>query len=221
MLLNLDMVMYRHPGGAGLGPVSFTLADAEAVLLLGPSGSGKTTLVNLVAGLLTPQSGRISIAGRAMEQGTASARDALRRETLGLVFQTLRLVSALSVSDNLALARKLSGRAADPALAMGLLERLGIAHRAHALPRDISQGEAQRAALARALVTKPRLLIADEPTSALDADNAAAVADLLSQSATDSGTALLVVTHDERLAARFGRTIRLGRDGMVAAGTTG
>lgn len=214
MLLTVEHLVYRHPGGGGLGPVDFALAEGESALLLGPSGSGKTTLVNLVAGLLTPQSGDVLIAGQSIGKRDAAGRDALRRQTLGLVFQTLRLVSALDVSANLALARRLAGRPANPAMAAALLDRLGIGHRAHALPRQLSQGEAQRAALARALVTEPALVIADEPTSALDSGNAANVADLLAETVRANGAALLIVTHDERLLGRFGRAIRLGRDGL-------
>lgn len=217
MLLEVTDVCYRHAGGAGVGPLSLALAEGEAALLLGPSGSGKTTLVNLVAGLLTPQSGDVRLAGQSLAATDAAGRDAVRARTLGLVFQSLRLVSALSVLGNLALARRLAGRPADPARARHLLDRLGIAHRADALPRTLSQGEAQRAAIARAVVTEPRLLIADEPTSALDAANAANVADLLAETARDSRAALLIVTHDERLVGRFGRAIRLGAHGMLEA----
>jgi putative ABC transport system ATP-binding protein len=216
MLLALDEVTFRHGGGAGVGPVSLQLGEGEAALLLGPSGSGKTTLVNLMAGLLTPQSGDVRLAGQSLSSRDGAARDALRRETLGLVFQTLRLVSAISLSANLALARRLAGRPANATLASSLMDRLGIAHRAGALPRELSQGEAQRAAIARALVTEPRLLIADEPTSALDAANAATVADLLLHTATASNTALLIVTHDDRLIARFAKVFRLRADGRMA-----
>jgi putative ABC transport system ATP-binding protein len=215
-MLSLDATTYRHPGGGGIGPVDFALADGARALVLGPSGSGKTTLVHLVAGLLTPQSGRVSVAGTDLAGLDAAGRDALRRQTIGLVFQTLRLVSALTVSANLALARRLAGRPADPARIAALLDRLGIAQRAGALPRQLSQGEAQRAALARALVTEPRLLIADEPTSALDDVNAAAALALLEQVAADTGAALLVVTHDRRLDGHFGQALRLDPGGRAS-----
>ncbi len=218
MLLDVADLCFRRPGGGGVGPLSFSLAPAEACLLLGPSGSGKSTLVQLVAGLLTPQSGTIRIAGEPMHALAPAARDDLRRRTLAIVFQSLRLVSALSVHANLALARRLAGLPTDPARIAHLLDRLGIAPLAGRLPRELSQGEAQRAALARALVTEPRLLLADEPTSALDDASAAAAATLLLDSAREAGAALLVVTHDSRLKPRFPRAITLGADGRLAGG---
>jgi putative ABC transport system ATP-binding protein len=216
MLLRLDEAAFRYPDGNGVGPVSFALGAGEAVLLLGPSGSGKSTLVNLVAGLLTPQAGEVLLAGEPMHALAAVARDDLRRRTTGLVFQATRLVSALSVHANLALARRLSGKPADPGRIDRLLDALSIRALAGKLPRELSQGEAQRAAIARALVTEPRLLIADEPTSALDDTNAEAAATLLLESATNEGAALLVVTHDARLKPRFSRAITLGPDGRLA-----
>ncbi|MFQ3595281.1 MAG: ATP-binding cassette domain-containing protein [Sphingomonadaceae bacterium] len=217
MLLAVDKLSFRHRGGGGVGPVSFTLAHGEACLLLGPSGSGKSTLVNLIAGLLTPQAGTVLVAGEPMHALAPAARDDLRRRTTGLVFQAMRLVSALSVHANLVLARRLSGKPADPGRIDRLLDTLGITHVAGRLPRELSQGEAQRAAIARALVAEPRLLIADEPTSALDDANAEAAATLLMDSATREGAALLVVTHDARLRTRFPRAITLGSDGRIGS----
>ncbi len=216
MLLEVGNASYRHNGGGGVGPLSFALAAGEACLLLGPSGSGKSTLIQLIAGLLTPQAGTILVDGTPMHALAPAARDDLRRRTIAIVFQSLRLVSALSVHANLALARKLAGLPADPARIATLLDRLAIAPLAGRLPRELSQGEAQRAALARALVTEPRLLLADEPTSALDDRAAAAAATLLLDSARAAGAALLVVTHDSRLRPRFPRAILLGADGRIA-----
>jgi putative ABC transport system ATP-binding protein len=215
MLLALDDLVFRHPGGGGVGPLSFALGEGEAALVLGPSGSGKTTLVHLVAGLLTPQGGTIRIAGEAAERLDPAARDDLRRRTTGIVFQSLRLVSAISVAANLALARRLAGRPSDPARVAALLDRLGIAHLSGKLPRTLSQGEAQRAALARALVTEPKLLIADEPTSALDDESAEAAIALLDEAAREAGAGLLVVTHDSRLKGRFPRTLQLTAAGRL------
>jgi len=168
-------------------------------LLLGPSGSGKTTLINMIAGLLTPDAGQIEVDGDAMTGLSASRRDDLRRRKIGIVFQTLRLVAALDVTANLLLAQRLAGAAQDRGAVANLLEQLGIAHRADARPREISQGEAQRAAIARALVGRPALLIADEPTSALDDANADVVARLLLDACDQNGSTLLVATHDKRL----------------------
>jgi putative ABC transport system ATP-binding protein len=217
MLLAAQDLAFRHPGGAGVGPVSFTLDKGQKAVLLGPSGSGKTTLVHLLSGLLTPQQGTLLIDGVPLYgQGPAHA-DRVRRQTIGVVFQSLRLVSALDVVGNLALARRLAGRAEDPVLIMSLLDRLGIAGRARAFPRTLSQGEAQRAAVARALAAEPRLLIADEPTSALDDAHAEATSALFEECAAVGGAALLIVTHDRRIAGRFVRHLSLQPSGLMEA----
>lgn len=189
----------------GLVPVlhdlSFTLERGRHLLLLGPSGSGKSTLINMVTGLQTPNAGEVVIAGEAMTSLGAGARDDLRKRRIGIIFQTLRLVSAVSIRANLRLAQTLAGQTVDNAATDALLETLAIAHRADARPRQLSQGEAQRAAIARALITKPDLLVADEPTSALDDANAEKVAQLLLSTAQAQGSTLLIATHDRRLTA--------------------
>ncbi|WP_199554146.1 ABC transporter ATP-binding protein [Sandaracinobacteroides hominis] len=179
-------------------------------LLLGPSGSGKTSLINIICGLVTPVAGDVEIAGERMTGQPAAARDDLRRRTIGLVFQTLRLVSALTVRENLLLAQRIGRRLQDPADVDRLIDLAGLSHRAHGRPRELSQGEGQRIAIARALVTRPALLIADEPTSALDDGNAARMMDLLFESAEATGATLLVATHDARIRDRFGQRLQLG-----------
>jgi len=208
MVLSVDSVSYAYGPRVTVSQFSLALATGQHVLLLGPSGSGKTTLINLIAGLLTPQTGRIAICGEDMGSASPTQRDDLRRRRVGLIFQTLRLVSALSLRANLTLAQRLSGTSDAAAIDL-LLERLGIAHRANAQPRELSQGEAQRAAIARALVGKPDLLIADEPTSALDDDNAARVGQLLVETANANGSTLLVATHDARLRALIPNVVTL------------
>jgi putative ABC transport system ATP-binding protein len=183
-------------------------AGAHA-LLLGPSGSGKTTFINIVTGLATPSHGEIHVAGEPMSRLPSAARDALRRRTTGLVFQTLRLIPALSVTENLALAQKLALGAADHAEIARMIARVGLSHRSEARPRQLSHGEGQRAAIARALVTRPRLLVADEPTSALDDANAARMIDLMFETADVTGATLLVATHDGRIAPRFANRLNL------------
>lgn len=198
-----------YDGRPVLASVSFTLAPGERALLLGPSGSGKSTLLNLLCGLQRPDSGRVTL-------GDALIDDGVRRRHFGIVFQSLRLVSALSLRANLALAQKLQTGSSDPTRIDALMDRLGIAHRSHARPHQLSQGEAQRAAIARALVARPAILIADEPTSALDSANAAAVAGLLGELAQETGAALLVATHDERLRPYFARTLTLAGGRLTA-----
>lgn len=197
-VLEIVDLQHAYAGTPVLRDFSFAAGRGQHSLLLGPSGSGKTTLINLVAGLLAVQAGTIRIAGEAVA-GTAARRDDLRRRRIGIIFQTLRLVEALSITANLRLAQKLAGRPQDDAEIAGLLDEVGLTHRAHARPRALSQGEAQRAAVARALVTRPDLLIADEPTSALDDANAHRIARLLVTTADTHGSTLLIATHDARL----------------------
>jgi putative ABC transport system ATP-binding protein len=209
MILSIEGLGLAYGARKVLDGFDLAVEQGAHIALIGPSGSGKTTLLHLICGLLSPDSGRIAIAGEAMTGVPQARRDALRRSHIGVVFQTLRLVSALSVRSNLALAQKLARRPRDEAAAAALLERLGLAKLAHAKPRQLSHGEAQRAAIARALVAKPRLLIADEPTSALDDANAATVARLLIETAEANGTSLLVATHDARLKPLFSRVVEL------------
>jgi putative ABC transport system ATP-binding protein len=197
----LSIAGLGHAYGARpiLTDFSMRQAAGQHRLLLGPSGSGKTTLIHLVTGLLSPQRGTIIVDGEDMGTLSPGAADDLRRRKIGVVFQTLRLVGALDVTANLLLAQRLAGHPADHGEVAALLGEVGLSHRASARPRDLSQGEAQRAAIARALVARPRLLIADEPTSALDDRNAERIAALLIAEADRHGSTLLIATHDARL----------------------
>ena len=206
-----------YAGRPVLDDVSFTLAGGEKLLLLGPSGSGKSTLLACLCGLMRPDTGMVMLGEKVLAApGDMSGADALRRRHFGIVFQTLRLVSALSLRANLALAQKLQTGGSDPALITRLLDQLGLAHRADARPHQLSQGEAQRAAIARALAVRPAILVADEPTSALDHANAAIVARLLADLADEAGAALIIATHDDRLRAHMPRTLTLA-EGRIAA----
>jgi putative ABC transport system ATP-binding protein len=209
MLIEIDNLHYSINDKPVLSGFNLPIAAQNHHLLTGPSGSGKTTLINLVCGLLSPEKGSIKIAGHDLAGLSESGRDKVRREHIGIVFQTLRLVSALDLSANLGLAQRLSRGKRDARLIASLLDRLGIAHCAKAKPHQMSQGEAQRAAIARALVSRPRLLIADEPTSALDQANARQVAELLLECAADYGVTLLIATHDDRLTPLFPNRIAL------------
>jgi len=209
MQLSVSGVSLSYGGQPVLRDVSFTLEPRERALLLGPSGSGKSSLLNIICGLQTADSGSVTLDGSAVT-------DPVRREHMGIIFQTLRLVSALNVRKNLLLAQKLQKGATDAAKVDAALERLGIAHRASARPFELSQGEAQRAAIARAVVVSPNVLIADEPTSALDHDNTDTVAKLLIEAADEAGASLLIATHDDRLRSHFERTVTLG-EGRLAA----
>ena len=177
----------------------WSVAPGGQALLLGPSGSGKTTLLNLLAGLLRPTAGSVAVAGRDLAQLRPAELDMLRGRRIGIVFQSLHLVGALTVSGNLRLARYLAKLPNGDAEIAGLLDTLDLADKATARPADLSQGEAQRVAIARALVNGPALLLADEPTSALDDANCQQVVALLRRQAMDHGATLLIATHDQRL----------------------
>ncbi|AJP71275.1 ABC transporter ATP-binding protein [Sphingomonas hengshuiensis] len=200
-VLEICGLEYGYDARSVLDGFDFAQRAGEHRVLLGPSGSGKTTLIHLIAGLLSPRRGSILVDGEMISDLPPVERDALRRRTIGVVFQTLRLVAALDVTQNLLLAQRLAGQRRDQGEVKALLGELGLLHRAHARPRELSQGEAQRAAIARSLVTRPKLLIADEPTSALDDANAERVARLLIDTANAQGSTLLVATHDARIKA--------------------
>jgi putative ABC transport system ATP-binding protein len=194
-----------------------SIARREHTLLIGPSGSGKTTLINAVAGIATPMAGSIVVDGIAMEKKSARERDHLRGKKIGIVMQRLHLIGALTVADNLRMAQRIAGIASgktDESMILPILRELNIADKANRYPRQLSQGEAQRAAIARALVNRPMLLIADEPTSALDDANAEAAIKLLLDQASKHGATLLVATHDHRIKPYFSRVVELSKAGV-------
>jgi putative ABC transport system ATP-binding protein len=202
-LIDLDDVVHHAGGKRILSVERLSLPPGRHGLLLGPSGSGKTTLLHALAGLLVPDQGRLSLLGHDLRAIGDAGRDRLRADHVGIVFQQLHLIHAVSIADNLRLARRLAGKAPDEKGLKELLIRVGLADRMNALPADLSQGERQRVAVARALVNQPALLLADEPTSALDDANCDSVIDLLLEQAALSGATLLVATHDRRLMSRL------------------
>ncbi len=195
---------------------SLTVAPGEVVALVGPSGSGKSTLLHCATGLLRPESGSVRVLGRDLTSLSQSERSRLRRREIGLVLQFGQLVPELSAAQNVALPLLLEGhdRAASRTSARGWLERAGVLDLADALPGELSGGERQRVAVARALVTGPRLVCADEPTGALDTVSGEEIATLLIATTRDAGAALLIATHDNRMAASADREVML-RDGRA------
>jgi putative ABC transport system ATP-binding protein len=185
---------------------------------MGPSGSDKSSLLHCLAGVVRPDAGRVEFDGLRLDQQPESARSALRLRRMGMVFQFGDLVPELTLAENVMLPLQLLGRRRGPArtAAMELLERLGVADVAGHRTGAVSGGQAQRAAVARALVHEPDVVFADEPTGSLDSLTAELVMDAMVQLTRESGAALLVVTHDNVVAAHLGRHVVIG-DGVVAA----
>ena len=188
---------------------SWTVAPGQHSLILGPSGSGKSTLLHLIAGLLRPGRGGLRVAGQDLGALAPASLDAFRGRAIGIVLQRLHLIQALTVRDNLRLARTLARLPPDPARLEGLITGLGLRDLAGARPSRLSEGEAQRVAIARAVVNHPVLILADEPTSALDDANCEIVMRLLLAQAEASGATLLIATHDARLKAHFAHRLEL------------
>ncbi len=195
---------------------SLAVDEGEVVAVTGPSGSGKSTLLLCLAGVMRPEAGEIWYAGRNLHDLSESDRTRLRRREFGLVLQFGQLVPELTAAQNVALPLLLEkhDRAAAMTLAQGWLERLDALHVATALPGEMSGGEAQRVAIARALVTGPRVIFADEPTGALDTVSGEHVLAALLTEARDTGATVLMVTHDNRVAASADREVVI-RDGAV------
>ena len=192
-----------------LHEISFAVTAGEAIAVVGASGSGKSTLLALLAGLDTPSRGRVRLDGEEISALDEDARAELRGCLLGFVFQSFQLLPALTALENAALPLELMARRDSREQARSMLARVGLAARLDHYPRQLSGGEQQRVALARAFAVQPKLLLADEPTGNLDAATGKDIIDLMFAMNREAGTTLVLVTHDETLAARCGRRLRL------------
>ncbi|MBL8559797.1 MAG: ATP-binding cassette domain-containing protein [Hyphomonadaceae bacterium] len=210
-MIAISNLQVSRGGRSTLDLPAWRVQAGAMALVTGPSGSGKTTLLHVLAGLLRPDRGSVEIDGVAIGALAEPARDAFRAGRIGVVFQTQRLMQSLTVTGNLALALRLARRSADRRRMTDVLGRLDIAHLASRRPRSLSVGEAQRAAIARAIVAGPRLLLADEPTSALDDAHAEAAIDLLCAEARACDATLVVASHDARIFERFDTRLSLER----------
>lgn len=197
-----------------LHDVSFEVESGESLAILGASGSGKSTLLGLLAGLDVPSSGSVTLQGKDLYALDEDGRARLRGELAGFVFQSFQLLPALNALDNVMLPLDLLGAKDARERATTALGQVGLSARLHHLPKHLSGGEQQRVALARAFVTGPKILFADEPTGNLDAATGAQVIELMLELNRAQGTTLILVTHDEALAARCNKLMRLA-DGRV------
>jgi len=215
---------YRSPEGelqTVLDVPAFELGDEEQVGIAGTSGCGKTTFLNVVAGILRPDSGRVLLEDTDLASVGEALRDRIRAQSMGYVFQTFNLLEGYSALENVLLGM-LFGPGPDRGFARELLEELGLGHRLNHRPSQLSIGQQQRVALARALANRPRLVLADEPTGNLDPAHAKEALGLLRGLCRDHGAALLLVSHDQQVLADFDRVVsftELNRAGRAAGGT--
>ena len=204
-----------------LRKVTISVGAGEVVGLLGPSGSGKSTLLNAIGSVIEPNEGWMRLDGEVVYDNRWLRRDLrrMRLEKIGFIFQTHNLLPFLDATDNVAVVFYLAGVAREEAVERSeqLLDYLQVGHRKHAMPSQLSGGEAQRVAIARALANRPRIILADEPTAALDSTRAGIVMDLLRKLAVEQRAAIIAVTHDDKIFNRFDRIFHL-RDGRLDDG---
>ena len=215
-----DLLMRLSSGGRPLtilDGITLTVAAGEVCAITGPSGSGKSTLLGLVAGLDRPSAGSIEVAGVEITRLAEDDLARFRRRTLGYVFQSFHLIPTLTAAENVAVSLEIAGVAGPLGRARALLDRVGLADRAHHYPVQLSGGEQQRVAIARAIALDPPLLLADEPTGNLDSATGDQIIELLLGLNRARGSTLVLVTHDDALARHAGRVVRL-RDGRVLDG---
>jgi putative ABC transport system ATP-binding protein len=210
-MLSIRGLVKRYGPRTILDGLSLAVEPGALVAIVGESGAGKSTLLNLIAGLETPDAGRIELAGTELTTLDDDARTRLRRQAIGFVFQAFHIIPHLTVLENTVLPLVLQGIASREreARAQQMLQAVGLGERAQAMPRELSGGELQRVAIARALVHRPALVLADEPTGNLDPDTALSVLALLASSARADNAATIVVTHSEAAAQSADRVLRL------------
>lgn len=208
-MLRTQGLNFSYPQGEQLLFPDLNCKDGEHCLILGQSGSGKTTLLHLIAGLRTAQAGSVLLNDTNMAELNAAQLDRFRGQNIGVVFQQSHFVRSLTLEENLLLAQRLAGVPLNPSRVVSLLTQLNLEHKLRAKPETLSIGEQQRAAIARAILNQPAMILADEPTSALDDANTEQVIQLLQEQAASVNAMLLIVTHDNRLKTRFTQQIQL------------
>ncbi|HSH06038.1 MAG TPA: ABC transporter ATP-binding protein [Burkholderiales bacterium] len=203
-----------------LRDIDLAVTQGEAVAVVGASGSGKSTLLAILAGLDQPSAGTVHLDGAELGALDEDARAELRGRAVGFVFQAFQLLPALTALENVMLPLEIAGAAGAEDAARGVLQRVGLGERLQHYPKHLSGGEQQRVALARAFVVRPKLLLADEPTGSLDAESGAGVIELIFDMNREAGTTLVMVTHDETLAQRCSRIVRLAAGRIVGTAQT-
>lgn len=223
-MINLEDVHLKLQSRAGpvdiLRGISLAVNDGDAVAILGPSGSGKSTLLMVMAGLEGASSGKVAVAGQDLSALDEDALAGFRRDHVGIVFQSFHLIASMTALENVAVPLELSGHDNAFALAAEALAEVGLDHRLDHYPVELSGGEQQRVAIARAFAARPGLILADEPTGNLDSHTGDQVIDMIFRLRAQTGATLVLITHDERLAARCARTVRI-EDGRIAADSAG
>ena len=212
LVINDLVKSFAQPGGGKLTVLDlpdFQIDRGEQVALIGQSGGGKTTLLHLIAGLMLPDSGSIQVDGMELTKLSEQGRDRFRAASIGYVFQTFNLLPAFTAIENVRLGMTFGRKIPDANRAMDLLSRVGLADRAHYRPKQLSVGQQQRVCIARALASKPKMLLADEPTANVDPASAETVLDLVRDTCRDEEVALLMVTHSMDIASRFERVDNL------------
>ena len=208
-MLQAKELNYEYPGGPSLSFPEMTCSSNEKLLILGNSGCGKTTLLHMLAGILKPKRGSVSIDSTNMTSLSGNQLDQFRGRHIGLIFQKSHFVKSLSVLENLTLAQTLAGVGKNETKVMQILKSLNLDHKVDSSTDQLSVGEQQRVAIARAMVNEPKVILADEPTSALDDENCEKVIELLEEQAADRNAALIIVTHDARLKSFISNQIHL------------
>ena len=219
-MIDLDQVSLSLPSRAGsvdiLNSISLRIKPGETVAMLGPSGAGKTTAMMVMGGLEAITSGRIKVAGHDLMALDEDRLAEIRRDHIGIIFQAFRLIPSMTALENVAVPLELTGAADAFDQARQALDDVGLGHRLDHMPDQLSGGEQQRVAIARAIVTNPDILLVDEPTGNLDQTTGAEIMNLLLATAERHNTCLVLITHDEGLATRCQRIIRIA-DGQIAA----
>lgn len=209
---------YTQPDG-GRVPIldipNFDLAAGEQAVLIGPSGCGKTTMLHTIAGITNPDSGKVIVDGVELTRFSEAARDRIRADKMGYVFQTFNLLPGFSAYENVLLGMSFAKGKTSPVRAKQLLEKIGLGHRLNNKPHQLSVGELQRVAIARSLANRPALLLADEPTANVDPGNQSQIIDLITESCREENVALLMVTHSMEVANRFERVVQLEELNLV------